>query len=198
MSGDATPPWVNLGEIHNTGFEFNTSWKKMSGNFTWEITGNLTTIKNVVDYLPAGNIISPFNGVNTAFVNHSIGAIYGYVGERILQVEDFVTDENGIPIQNPDDGSYTLKYPKQQDLTAPGDIKFKDLNKDGTINELDRTIIGKVIPDFTYGLNFTCGYKGLDFSIFIYGVQNVDVYNYYRSQIGLASGDYYTKDWNKL
>ena len=198
MSGDATPPWVNLGEIHNTGFEFNAGWKKMSGNFTYEISANLTTIKNMVDYLPAGDIISPFNGVNTAYVNHSIGALYGYVGERILQVEDFVTDENGMPIQNPEDGSYTLKYPKQQDLTAPGDIKFKDLNKDGTISELDRTLIGKVIPDFTYGLNFNCGYKGLDFSIFIYGVQNVDVYNHYRSQIGLASGDYYTKDWNKL
>lgn len=195
MSGDATPPWVNLGEIHNTGVEFNTSWKKMTGTFTYEVTGNLTTIKNVVDYLPAGDIIQDNN---TAFIGHSIGALYGYVAERILQVEDFVTDDDGNPVQNTEDGSYTLLYPEQQDLTAPGDLKFRDLNKDGNINDLDRTLIGKVIPDFTYGLTFTCGYKGLDFSVFLNGVQNVDVYNYYRSQAGIASGDFHTKDENKL
>ena len=195
MSGDATPPWVNLGEIHNTGVEFNASWRQMTGDFTYEVSANLTTIKNVVDHLPSGDIIQ---GNNTALVGHSIGALYGYVAERILQVEDFETDEDGIPIQNPEDGSYTILHADQQDLTAPGDIKFKDLNNDGKINALDRTLIGKVIPDFTYGINFSCYYKGIDFTLFLTGVNNVDVYNHYRSQAGIASGDFHVKDENKL
>lgn len=195
MSGDATPPWVNLGEIHNTGVEFNLMYKENIGDFSFDINANFTTIKNVVDYLPAGNIIRDYN---TAIVGNSIGAIYGYVAERILQLDDFELDENGNPIQDPENQQYFIKGPKQEDLTAPGDIKFKDLNKDGIVNESDRTIIGKVIPDFTYGLNINAYYKGFDLNVFFTGIQNIDVYNQYRSRAGLASGDNTSKDENKL
>lgn len=194
MSGDATPPWVNLGKMHNRGLEALITYKHSAGDFRYEITGNLTTISNKVDYLPAGDIIEDYN---TALVGHAIGGIYGYVAERILQESDFVTDENGHAVMNAD-GTYTPLFPKQQDRTSPGDIKFKDLNKDGTVNELDRTLIGKVIPDLVYGLTFNATYKAFDFSFAFLGEQGVDVYNYYRSRAGLASGDNTSKDENKL
>jgi len=194
MSGDATPPWVNLGEIHNRGFEFNLIYKKLEGDFTYNIAANFTTIKNEIDYLPAGNVIRDYN---VAMVGHSIGALYGYVGERILQESDFVTDANGHAIHDAA-GRFTPLVPVQEQFTAPGDIKFKDLNKDGTINDLDRTIIGKIIPDFTYGLNVDFNYKNFDLSLFFNGVQNVDLYNQYRSRAGMAAGDVTTKDENKL
>jgi len=55
----------------------------------------------------------------------------------------------------------------QHELTAPGDIRFKDLNGDGVVDLLDQTFIGNPTPDFTYGLNADCAFKGFDFSVFI-------------------------------
>jgi TonB-linked SusC/RagA family outer membrane protein len=194
MSGDADPPWVNLGKIHNRGFEFNVIYKKLEGDFNYNISANFTTIKNVIDYLPAGDVIRDYN---CAIVGKSIGDLYGYVGERILQESDFITDGSGNAIHDAS-GMFTPLVPTQEQFTAPGDIKFKDLNKDGTINDLDRTIIGKTIPDFTYGLNIELNYKNFDLSMFFNGVQNVDLYNQYRSRAGMAAGDVTTKDENKL
>jgi TonB-linked SusC/RagA family outer membrane protein len=194
MSGDADPPWVNLGEIHNRGFEFNLIYKKQEGRLNYNISANFTTIKNVIDYLPAGNVIRDYN---CAIVGRSIGALYGYVGERILQESDFVTDANGHAIHDAS-GKFTPLVPVQEQFTAPGDIKFKDLNRDGTINDLDRTIIGKTIPDFSYGLSMEFYYSNFDLSLFFNGIQNVDLYNQYRSRAGMAAGDVTTKDENKL
>ena len=53
----------------------------------------------------------------------------------------------------------------------PGDLKFKDLNQDGTISDLDRTIIGKSIPDVIIGLSYDCSFKGFDFSLFLYSMR---------------------------
>ena len=104
---------------------------------------------------------------------------------RIIQESDY--DE---------DGKYL--YAKQEDGTAPGDIKFKDLNHDGIISDLDRTIIGKALPDFIYGINFAGNYKNFDIVIFLQGMQNLQVYNNLMSQINIASGDVTGKDQNRL
>ena len=72
------------------------------------------------------------------------------------------------------------------------------MNFDGNINSSDRTIIGKPIPDFTYGVNFDFSYKNFDLNIFFQGAHNIDVYNRFMSRTGMASGDETTKDENKL
>ena len=61
--------------------------------------------------------------------------------------------------------------------TKPGDIKFKDINGDGQIDDNDRTFIGNPIPKFTYGFSFSAGYKNFDFSFLFQGVKGVDRYN---------------------
>src|SRR4029077_10793915 len=61
--------------------------------------------------------------------------------------------------------------------TQPGDIRFKDLDKDGQINANDRTYIGSSIPRLTYGFSFSSEYKHFDFSFLFQGVQDVDRYN---------------------
>lgn len=60
----------------------------------------------------------------------------------------------------------------------PGDLKFKDVNGDGKIDENDRTVIGNPMPDFTFGWNNTFRYKNFDLSIFINGSYGNDVMNY--------------------
>lgn len=179
-SGDGSMPWTNLGDMTNRGFEFTTTYRKLEGEFNYGVTANVTTIKNRVDYLPTENVL---RNNNITVENHSIGSLYGYVAERIIQEEDF--DESG-----------NYLHAVQQAGTAPGDIKFKDLNQDGVIDDDDRTIIGKTIPDFVYSLNLDFSYKGWDLTIFFNGVQNVDVYNQLRSRLELGT-DNPQKDWNR-
>jgi len=176
-SGDNSQPWVNTGKVQNRGFEFTASWKKMEGAFNYSLTGTLTTIKNEVKYLPVADI--PGNNTTT-IVGHTIGSLYGYVAERIVTEDDFKAD-----------GIY-----KYAGSPQPGDLKFKDLNQDGNLSDLDRTIIGKPLPDAIIGLNFDCSYHGFDLSVFLYSSLGSDVYNQQRA--GLSSFMYQDRDHNKL
>jgi hypothetical protein len=72
-------------------------------------------------------------------------------------------------------------HAKQQTGTAPGDIKFRDLNGDGLINEGDRTFIGNPNPSFTYGVNNTVSWKGFDLNVFFQGSQGNAIYNLNRA-----------------
>lgn len=170
----AGDPWVNLGEIQNRGFEFTATYRKMEGAFNYSASANMTTVKNEVVYIP-GDILS---GNNLTTLGHTIGSFYGYVAERIITPDDF-------------DGSN--RYLHAMPATGkpePGDLKFKDLNNDGTINDLDRTIIGKAVPDFIYSLNLEAQYRGFDVSLFFYGMQNFQVYNHLRAAIeGFSTQD---------
>ena len=191
--------WTNLAEIQNRGFEFTASWRKQEGDFQYSISANLSTYKNEVIDLGLPKETGKPEIVTTYTITepgHCIGSFYGYVAEGILQVEDFAQDENGNLITD-SNGHYTLLSAKQQPGTSPGDIKFKDLNNDGVINALDRTIIGKPLPDFGYGLNIDLFYKNFDVTIFFQGLQNLNVYNDLMANIGVAT-DRYGKDENKL
>ncbi|HER09480.1 MAG TPA: TonB-dependent receptor [Bacteroides sp.] len=160
-------PFVNLGNIRNRGFEFNASLRDMEGLFNYEITGTLTTIKNEVIDLPETYL----SGNNIARVGNTVGSLYGYIAERIVTPEDFDTE-----------GNYLHPVPSSG-VPEPGDIKYTDLNLDGVINDQDRTIIGKPIPDFIYSLNVNLYYRSFDFSMFWYGARHVDVFNSQRADI---------------
>jgi len=141
-------------------------------NWTTGIT--FSTFKNQISNL---NEAIPFNGLTTrtgtAITRYDkgqpFGAFYGYVADGLFQTQEEVN-----------------KAPKQTvgatpgTSTAPGDIRFKDLNGDGAITDLDRTFIGSPIPAFTYGINNTLNYKGFDLNVFIQGSQGNDVYNLNR------------------
>jgi len=157
-------PWFNFGNIHNTGIEISGQWRDQIKKFGYGITSSFTTTKNNVDYLPTSDITGTYNQTS---VGHSIGALYGYVAEGIIQ-----SDEN-----------YN-SYPKQNGvIPQPGDLKFSDLNGDGVINELDRTIIGKTIPTINYTIGFDCNYKNFDFNLFLFGIADYYIFNYQRAQM---------------
>jgi hypothetical protein len=171
-------PWSNVANMVNRGIEINVIYKKMEGSFNYSLNGNLSTIKNEIKDLPAGKDIIESHSITT--VGHTVSSFYGYVADGIFQSAEEVSD-----------------HAFQNEGTRPGDIRFRDLNRDGIVNDLDRTIIGKPIPDFTYGISFDGSFKNLDFSIFLYGVQNVGIYNQFRADAGLAT-DPDSKDNNKL
>jgi len=193
LSRDANPPLVNLGDVRNSGFEFNLIWKDYSRPLKYQLSANLTTVNNVVERIPN----PAFNGFNVSMVGHSIGSYFGFVADRILTEDDFAKDAEGQLIQDAD-GRFVPLVPFQTDLMAPGDIKFVDLNRDGVVNAEDQTIIGKVIPDLTFGFNVDLRYKLFDLNMLLQGVYGVDLYNRYRSRAALASGNNEGKDENRL
>jgi len=195
---DVAEPWVNLGEVQNRGFEFTGIYKKRKGEFNHTVTANLTTTKNEVIKLPEQIL----KGNNITQEGHTIGSYYGYVAEGIITPDDYengevvyVPDEEGVESVEFIHEGYKNAMPTEGE-PSPGDLKFKDLNHDGTISEKDRTIIGKPIPDFNYSLNYKAAYKGWDFSVFFYGMQNFDVFNQLRSDMESVTAT--DKDNNKL
>jgi TonB-dependent starch-binding outer membrane protein SusC len=156
---------VNLGSLSNKGFEYSVSYKKYEGNFNYELSANFSKNYNKMLSLDGGQ--PPLSGTTVVKENVALGTYYGYKTEGIFQN----TDE----IKN---------HAAQAARTAPGDIKFVDLNKDGKIDASDQTYIGNAFPGFIYGFTFNFSYKGFDLNVFTQGVQGNQIYNQMR-QTGL-------------
>jgi len=167
LSETYADPLVNIADIENRGFEFDLRYSKMEGSFTYTAFANLSTVKNEVISVPSS--ILDDNTITRE--GNTIGSIYGFVAERIIQESDF--DE---------EGNYLYALPTEG-VPEPGDLMFKDLNMDGTIDDDDRTIIGKPVPDFTFSLGAELYYRGFDFSVFLYGIANAEIYNTMRRDI---------------
>ncbi len=165
--GASADPLLNIADIENKGFEFDLRYSKQEGIFTYNAFANFSTVKNEVISVPS----SILSGNHITTEGHPIGSLYGFVAERIIQESDF--DE---------EGNYLHAEPAEG-IPAPGDLKFKDLNGDEKINDDDREIIGKAIPDFTYSFGFECFYKAFDFSLFLYGISDAKIYNTMRKDI---------------
>jgi TonB-linked SusC/RagA family outer membrane protein len=189
-------PWFNAGNIQNRGVELSLQWREKKGNFEYGFISNFTTIKNEVKYLPVTDITS---GNNRTIEGHSIGALYGFVSEGIIQLNEsnYAKDAEGN-WQKDASGLYTgYKFATHAGNTPqPGDIKYSDLNGDGDVTDLDKTIIGKTIPSFTYSLGFDCNYKNFDFNVFFYGVADFQIFNAQRAN--LSSMNSQDMNHNKL
>jgi TonB-dependent starch-binding outer membrane protein SusC len=169
-------PWYNLGKVQNKGVEINLLLRDTYGDFNYSIGGNFTTINNKVIELPNSTPIYTDHTITQE--GNSIGSFYGYVAEGIFQSQEEADKYGGSAAQ-------------------AGDIRFKDINKDGGISAADRIIIGKPTPDFIYSLNIDLAYKGVDLVVFLNGMQNLDVLNMHYSYIGIGT-DRNSKDLNKL
>lgn len=160
-------PWYNIGKIENRGYEFDIQYRKMEGQFNYVLSGNLSRVRNEVIDIPE-TLIST-NHITK--VGHTIGSLYGYIAEGVIQESDYDSE-----------GNYLHAIPTEG-VPEPGDLKFKDLNSDGLITDADRTIIGKAIPDFSYTLNAEIYYKNFDLSLFMFGMQNYQIFNSQRTNI---------------
>jgi len=190
-------PWTNSGKIKNNGLELSVQWKEQLGDFSYGVVSTLTTIKNNVSYLPVPDI----TGVNNRTLEgHSIGALYGYVSDGIIQTSDFTGGKDPIT------GLYTgYKYATHLGkIPQPGDIKYADLTGNGNVDALDKTIIGKTIPSMTYTIGFDCAYKGFDFNVFLFGVSDFQIYNQQRAGLSVLNGlghnklnDFATNYWTE-
>ena len=151
----------NIGSIRNSGIELSAGWKqKVNEDFSFTVSGNLTTYKNKVLEL-ATKEFSISSGLSRTTVGLPIGYFYGYIVDGIYQTNaDILTSpENAVF------SSYGV-----------GDFKYRDVNGDGKITTDDRTLIGNPTPDFTYGGSINFNYKGLDLGIDVGGVYGNEIY----------------------
>ncbi|MDR2921458.1 MAG: TonB-dependent receptor [Tannerella sp.] len=170
LAGVSELPYQNLGKVRNSGIEALITYNGKAGSFDYSISGNLASIKNKVESLENGQ-----DGI--------IGDSYrGYTITKttIDQPMDYmwVLKTNGLFQSDAEVQAYKSKDGKViQPNAKAGDIKFVDINGDGTIDDKDRTYCGKGFPDFTYGFNLNGKYKNFDLSMFFQGVAGVEAYN---------------------
>jgi hypothetical protein len=130
---------------------------------------NISDVKNQVVSLGG---VPPTFGDQVRFLGEPIDAFYGLVAERISQISDYAF--------NSTTNVYTPNFPTiSGDKIGPGDIMYKDLNKDGVITLADdRQIIGNPFPRYTYGFRGDLEWKGFDFNLFVQGVGKASGYIY--------------------
>ncbi|MGH2623120.1 MAG: SusC/RagA family TonB-linked outer membrane protein, partial [Sphingobacterium sp.] len=156
-AGFATAPSVNGGQVQNKGFEFALGYQKTLGEFSFGVNGNFATLSNVVKSLGVGR---PINGPTLAYT--SMSSSYTEVGRPIGYYRGYIVD--GI-YQTDQEVNKTL-----QPNAVAGDFKFKDINGDNVLSDLDRVELGTPWPDVTYGLNADFNYKGFDLNIMLQGI----------------------------
>lgn len=172
-SAGMTNPTLNVGKIRNTGFEFELNWGDAIKDFDYNIGFNMSTTKNKVVELSDADQVLQGEGLKYGTehfptetrVGKPIGAFYLYRTDGIFQSMDEVNAHVNK------DGQ--LLQPNAQ----PGDIRFKDLDGNGSIDAGDKEYCGSGIPTLEANLNLSFGYKGFDLSIVLGSAWNFKLYN---------------------
>jgi len=165
-------PYINTGKVQNKGIEVSISSKNLTGIFKWNTNLNISFNKNKVVslYQDAPMYIGSGIGLNGTLATNTVGypvnSFYGYVMNGIFQTQKEV---DAASVQVPGADAFNR--------TSPGDVRFRDLNNDGVINDGDRTILGNPNPQFIYAMSNDFSYKGFDLNIFLQGVQGNDIFN---------------------
>lgn len=180
--GSLGKPAVNAATIRNKGIELSATYRKTTGDFRWDLSGNLTTIKNRVESVgnmgvdAAGNKIDyiepdPSHPFYRAPVGYSIGEWYVIKTAGIFQSQDQINNyknKNGQVIQP---------------NAKPGDVIYVDANGDGQINNDDRQYDGSPWPTLQAGLQFNASYQQFTFNIQFVGVFGNKIYDDVRRSL---------------
>ena len=164
---DTSTTYTNAGKVSNKGFELtlNTvNFEGAGGGFRWATSMTATFNRNKIVSLNSDTPLYQ-NETGGAYITMQrnglpINVFYGYVTDGIFQTQAEVNS-----------------HAFQEASTAPGDIRFKDLNNDGVINENDRTVIGDPNPDWLFSMVNSFSWKGFDLSVYLQGVAGNDIFN---------------------
>jgi TonB-linked SusC/RagA family outer membrane protein len=182
VMGIATPPYINIGEMKNTGFDFELGYSNsmMDGELKYNVRATISRYKNEIMKL-SDDVEEEIIGATERQMNYTRATVgtafpefYGYIVDGIFQTQAEADAHATF-------GTYN----------APGHYKYRDLNGDGEISpDDDRTYIGSPHPDFTGGLNLDLAYKGFDLNMFFYGSYGNEMINYVRRWIdyGMFNG----------
>ncbi len=178
---DIVVPSINAGKVRNKGIEVSLTSLNTKGPLEWTtsfiVSFNQNRVISLNDTIPlyTGSIGLNQN-LSIQNSGYPVNAFYGFVTNGIFQTEGEV--EN-YAVQVPGEDPYNR--------TSAGDIKFRDLNNDGKIDDNDRTYIGNPNPKVIFAMNNKLAWKGFDLSVFLQGVYGNDIFNANRIyQEGMA------------
>ena len=165
---------VNSGDVENRGIEASLTYQKTRGEFKFDVTANAAFLTNKIESIKDGlTSLEPLNLsrvrslplANIYQVGSPVGAFYGYATDGLFQstaeAKAYVNSKGDV----------------YQPNAVAGDIRFKDANGDGVINNSDRVVLGSPFPKATYSLNANFRYKGFDMNIFLNAVTGNSVFN---------------------
>ena len=170
-AGFIKSPWQNFGKVKNQGAEVTLNFRKQFQNgFYIGFMGTFTYAHNeIVEMDEPASVV----GTNRAKTGHPVGQIFGYIDEGLYTYDDFMQDGQGNLLTN-ETGNYILKSDLPENTLysdiRPGDIKHKDVNKDGKIDIYDQSPIGGTQdPEIVYGFGLNLAWKGFDFGVLFQG-----------------------------
>lgn len=160
---DTTTTYTNAGKVRNQGIEMSLHTINLTGELGWETNLTATCNKNKIKDLNS-DVPYYINQINNSYVtmlakDYPINVFYGYVTDGIFQNQSEVNTHAVQP------------------GAEPGDIRFRDLNNDGVINDSDRTVIGNPNPSWLFSMNNSLSYKGFELSVFLQGIAGNKIYN---------------------
>jgi len=158
-------PFANAGEVENKGIEIAIGRHGGKSHFKYDISGNISFVRNEVLSLGKGAQPIISQGVSKTDVGQPIASFWGYQADGVFQSEQEVLDH-----VNSDNAVI-------QPSAVAGDVRYVDVNGDGKIDAKDQTWIGNPHPDFFFGLNTNLSYKNWDMSILFQGAYGNDIYN---------------------
>ena len=180
---------MNAASMENSGFEFSATYRNRDHALKWQVSANLSTLKNKVTKLGFGEE-SYITGDYATFVGEEVGQFYGYVYEGIARTQADLDDHAN------DLGNHVTQTGAQI-----GDCLYKDVNNDGIINGSDRVVLGSGLPKVNFGISAHLEYKNFDLSISTFGSLNYHVsdgiYNSLNSCYGWANKDVAIGDANR-
>jgi hypothetical protein len=143
--------WTNVGSMKSNGIDLLLSYKERKGDFSYGADVTFTTVNiDMISLSTDGEKLYGSSNRTLTVEGEEPGYYYGYVADGLFQNQTELnahTDENGN---------------KLQPYAKAGDVRFKDVNTDGKLDDKDRTKIGSPWADFTLGLNLSFAYKNLD------------------------------------
>ena len=150
ITGLESYPWANVGAVKSKGFDGNFQYKDHIGEINWTVRGNITYSKNTILERDEENNVYAYQYGKGYRVNQQRGLI------ALGLFRDYDDIRNS---------------PKQSWGTVqPGDIKYKDVNGDGIVDDGDRVAIGATdTPSLIYGLGASVSWRGFDFNLHFQG-----------------------------
>lgn len=190
--GTTYGPWVNGGDIVNSGVEMQLGWNDRVGDFSYSVSGNfgynrnkVTRIANDDNYIEGNeNILGSGTGrFYRAEVGKPLGYFYGYRHGGIFQNQEEID-----AYVDPRTGEKIMPSAK------PGDVRFIDLDGDGKITSEDREMLGDPNPDFTFGVSLSLQYKAFDLYVNGTGVAGNQIVKSYRVNSVLNASNFTESD----
>lgn len=177
-------PAENIGKTRYYGLETQLSWQDHIGKVNYYVSANWSMEQNKRLFMDEQYV--PYDYLK--MTGQPTGTIYGLVATGFFTAKDIA---DGYPVMN---GFNNIQA---------GDVKYKDMNGDGEINEFDRTVIGGDKPTCYFGIDLGFEWKGLEVTALIQGAYNRDLYNSDRTLlegfqvIGQSYGQAYTNLLNR-